>query len=218
MDDGFVLLDNNEDKHLLPLNKLKVGERVVVGNECCVKWTNPPQIDMSVEWCVQRCSVSDLRNTVSLITPLSTSYFVFGRRVESITFAFVIDHENVVFFVNTGTSCGIIYNNAFFEVEHLLSAAGRNNNVCYKDGIVDFSQACAVNLETWEVVSAYFKPAIRQGSTEYKIHSTVIEAKSKHNIYWCLKDSRLSISYLKDGNVVTIYEDGVVGENSCGSL
>ena len=217
MDEGFVLLDSSEDKHVLPLSRLRVGERVIVGHECCVKWSNPPQMDMNVEWCERRDSAIDKRNMVSLTTPHSVCFFVFGKRVESITYVFIIDYDHVVFFVNTGNTCGLILNNRFFETDHLLTA-GSKNNVCCMQNVIDFGQPWSVDLCEWKDVSSFFKPAVRESDVRFKIHTAVIEAKSPNNVYWDLKDGRLSVSYIKDGSIITIYHDDVVGEDSCGSL
>jgi len=217
MDAGFVLLDTEMDKHVLPLPKLKIGERVNVGDECCVMWTNPPQIDMSVEWCVKRDLAIDGRNRVLLTTPQKTTYFVFGRRVDSITHVFIINPDTVAFFVTTGTCSGIIVENRFFEVDHFVFS-GSKNNITFKNNILDFGQNTCLDIDRWETTSSYFKPAIRQSESTFSIHSTQIEARSKNNIYWKLDEGRLRISYLREGNVTTIYEDGVNGDPSCGSL
>lgn len=211
------MLDSSEDKHVLPLTRLKVGERFVVGHECCVKWSNPPQMDMSVEWCEQRTQPCGPRNVVSLTTPHSVKYFVFGKRVESITYVFVVDYDHVVFFVNTGNTCGLIMNDRFFEVDHLLSSCAKNN-VCHMKSVIDFGQPWSVRLDEWKHVTSFFKPAVRESDSRFKIHTAIIEAKSPNNVYWLLSDGRLSVSYIKDGNIITIYHDDVVGENSSGSL
>jgi hypothetical protein len=95
---------------------------------------------------------------------------------------------------------------------------GCKNTVCCKNKLIDFGQPWSVDMHEWKCVTTFFKPAIRENNNRFKIHTATIEAKCSNNVYWNLKDGRLSVSYIKDGSVVTIYHDDVVGEDSCGSL
>ena len=107
-------------------------------------------------------------------------------------------------------------NNRFFEIDHFVT--GLKNAITFTNNTIFFNQEGGIHTERWEHVREVYRPAERKGR-EVHIHTATVETSSRFNVFWKLDDDeKLSVSFLKDGCIVTMFEHGVFGDVSCGSI